>query len=59
MDLILLILGLGLVIAAVEAVIAWLPRVQPWAPWLRGLVAVCVLLYLLERFGALLPDLLP
>ena len=59
MDLILLMLGLVIVIAAVEALIAWVPRVQPWGNFLRAVVGICILLYLLARFGGLLPDLLP
>jgi hypothetical protein len=59
MDLIILVLVLAAVGFAVWAITTHVPMPPAWAAILQLFAALCILLYLLNRFRVLPPNLLP
>jgi hypothetical protein len=59
MDLVLLILGLCLVGFLVYLLTTKIPLPPVWRTAIQVIAAIVVILYLLRRFGGLLPNVLP
>jgi len=58
MDLIILVLGLALIGFVVWLIITKIPMTEPFKIGIQIIVFVAVLLYLLHRFGANVPNVL-